>query len=206
MNSISCKFVDYLIENEILPLKMKEGYVYSFEVLFGKILNYSTLLVLGFINQNIIHTIFFMVAFLSLRGRTGGYHAPKKFLCYVWTIVIYYFVSEISEHLLFGNTEVLIGTVVISVIIIFLFSPVNHPNLELSKQEIQVCKSFSRWLAILISLIVFISVQLDIIPEYIPYSVAGMGMDAGLLILAKILKQEVPKDEKFERKNYERYC
>lgn len=206
MNGIACKLVDYMIKNEVILSQRKEEYIYSFEVLSGKILNYSTLFVLGYINQNIIHTLIFMITFLSLRGRTGGYHAAKESICYVSTILIYYFVSEISENFLPGNTEILLGTVIISSIAIFLFSPVNHPNLQLSKQEIQMCKSSSRWLVILIFIVVFIALWLDITPDYVPYMVAGMGMDSGLLILSKILKQEVPKDEGNKRKNFEEYC
>lgn len=206
MNWIACKFVDYLIESKIILSEQKEDYVYSFEVLLGKILNYSTLLILGYINQNIIQTLLFMVTFLSLRGWTGGYHASKESNCYLGTIVIYYFVSEIGEKLLSGNSIILVQTMVISIIVVFLFSPMNHPNLQLSRQEIQLCKRTSRWLVTLISVVVFFAICLDINSEYISYVVAGIGMDSGLLILSKILKQEVQKDESSERKNFKEYC
>lgn len=205
MNQLACKCVDYLIVNEIIPSDMREVYVYAFEVLFGKILNYGTLLILAYINHNIIPTLLFMMIFLSLRGRTGGYHASHPISCYLGTFIIYYSVSWVIAPFLHENIHILLWVFGISIIVIFLYAPINHPNLGLNKKEIQVCKSSSRWLSVLILVCVIISVWLEINSIYISYAAAGIGMDAGLLILAKILKQEVQKDEECERNNFKRY-
>ena len=204
MTNLAHRLVDYLIENDITSSSMRDVHIYSFEVLFGKILNYGTLLLLAYVNRNIISTLFFMLTFFSLRGRTGGYHAPRATGCYIGTLFIYFTVSKIIVKFLVQNTYTLFGTVVISSIIIFFFAPLNHPNLKLDENEIQACKNYSRWLAVLISTIIFMSIWLDIIPTFIPYIAAGIGIDAGLLILGKILKQEVQKDEEIEEETFKR--
>lgn len=191
MNGLAQRFVDYLIENHITSPEMRQEHIYGFEVLFGKILNYGTLLLLSIIDHNIIGTLFFMISFFTLRGRTGGYHAPRASVCYLGSILIYICVSRVMAPFLSGNTYALLGIMGISVVIIFLTAPVNHPNLCLDEKEIQLCKSSSRRLAIVISLSVCLFVWLEAVPIYTAYVVAGMGMDAGLLIFAKIIKQEV---------------
>lgn len=205
MHYVASQLVDYLIEKEITSSDMREEHTYGFEVMIGKILNYGTLLLISCVNHNLICTLFFMVTFFSLRGRTGGYHSKNPWNCYVGTLIIYFLVSIVISPALIENVWMLVSVVGFSIISIFLFSPVNHPDLELDEEEVKLCRSSSRWLVMLISLCVFISIWLDIIPVYISYVVAGMGMDAGLLILAKGLKQEVKKNEKNKRKGFKSY-
>lgn len=57
------KFVDYLIINNITSEDMREMHLYNFEVMIGKILNYGTLLLLSWINNNILQTLAFMSVF-----------------------------------------------------------------------------------------------------------------------------------------------
>ena len=61
---------------------------------------------------------------------------------------------------------------------------------SLSNEEIKDCKNVSRWLAILFTSIAIVLYEIGIIPECISYMVIGIGADAGLLIVAKIKKQE----------------
>ena len=191
MHNMACCLTDYLILNGLIEGEKSEEYIYGFEVIFGKILNYGTLLVLACINHNLIPTMFFMASFFSLRSRTGGYHAKKPLNCYLGTFIIYIFVTKAAAPLIMSSHYFLYGVVVISGILIFAFSPVNHPNLDLDEEEIRQCRNSSRWLTILISICVLFFVWLDMSPVFLSYIVAGMGMDAGLLLLAKIIKQEV---------------
>lgn len=80
-----------------------------------------------------------------------------------------------------------------AVIIIFLFAPVNHPNLNLDEKEIEACRIYSRYLSVVIGVVILISIMFKLILAYVPYIVAGIGTDAGLLIIAKLKKQEVER-------------
>lgn len=81
--------------------------------------------------------------------------------------------------------------VIVSVIIVFLFAPVNHPNLQLNDEEVRICKKSARRLIVGISIGAIILIKLNMISECVYYMIAGMGINTGLLLLAKILKQEV---------------
>lgn len=188
-------FTDYLIDNEITSIDMREEKIYEFELLLGKIINYGTIIFLAYLNGNLIHTIFFMISFFPLRERTGGFHCKNALNCYFGTVVLYFLVTKMIVPIMLVNTCVLLGIVGISGMIIYMVAPINHPNLELDKNEVKICKSSSRWLALLISTCIIIALWLKIMPVSIPYLAAGMGLDAGLLIVAKITKQEEKKDD-----------
>lgn len=195
MHNMAIRLTDYLILNKITTEEMREEYIYGLEVFFGKILNYGTLILLALINKNLIPNILFMVSFFSLRGRTGGYHSKSPLNCYFGSIIIYTSITKFIVLVVLNNNYMLIVIMSVSATIIFLLAPINHPNLVLNKEEIKVCKSSSRWLVILIIMCAASAIWLGINPVYIAYVVIGMGMDAGLLIIAKILKQEVKNEE-----------
>lgn len=195
MNQVANRFTEYLIVNGIANEGKREEQIYGIEVLLGKILNYGTIILLACVNDNFIPIIFFMMTFFSLRGRTGGFHCRSSRSCYLGTIAIYFFISKIITPIILMNSFLVPGIIGISGIIIYVIAPVNHPNLEMNKDEIITCRSSSRWLALLISISIMVFFMLKIIPVSVSYMVSGMGMDAGLLIVAKILKQEVKENE-----------
>lgn len=201
MNYLACKFVDYLIVNQIMPLEKRKEHIYNFEVLFGKILNYGTLLLLSYIDHNILPNLLFMVTFFSLRGRTGGFHAKTPFICYLGTLFTYYAVSKVFTPFLMVNSYSMYGMAGISVIIIFLFAPINHPNLALDREEIRQCKKYARVLAVLVFIYICTSIWLSFDPVYSSYVTVGVGLDAGFMLLAKLFKQEVKEDEESDGKD-----
>ena len=199
MNKLIIKIVNYLIKCEVVSEDMREIHIYSVEVMLEKLLCYTTLLLLSWINHNILQTVVFIIVFFSLRNWTGGFHAKKYMYCYFGTVAIYFGVSRGMIPVMMTNRHMLLLIVATSIITIFLGAPVNHPNLQLSSEEIQICKKSARKLIIFISITVGVLIKLNIISEYVSYIVAGIGMDAGLLLIAKIFNQEV-KNEEYEKK------
>lgn len=190
VNLLAERITEYFIRNGITTEEMREENIYGLEVLMGKIVNYTTLIVLSFWKHNTIPMICFMIVFFSLRGRTGGFHASTRINCYFGTIIMFFLITEIFVPLIKLSLISLIVTLIISDIIIFLLAPVNHPNLSLSNEEIKDCKNVSRWLVILFTSLAIVLYEIGIIPECISYMVIGIGADAGLLIVAKTKKQE----------------
>lgn len=193
MHQAAIRLTDYLIKNEITATGLREEYIYSFEVLFGKIINYGTLFLLAVLNKNILETIIFMCVFFTLRTRTGGYHASKAVYCYLCTYVIYFFTAKVFVPFLLLNSFFIVFIIISSVVCIFIFAPVNHPNLELDKAEIKVCRKNARIFSIILSCCILTLMWLNIFPVYTAYAAAGMGLDTGLILLSKIIKQEVQK-------------
>lgn len=194
MDKLIKKVTDWLIENQIISEQERELNAYGLEIYLGKVLVYGSLLILSIIQKNTIQTIFFMLSFFSLRGHTGGFHAKSRKSCYFMTLIIYFFVGKCYVQLLYNDLFFLL-TVVISGYSVYAFAPLNHPDLWLNSNEIKRSKDISRWLLILWVMVVCITRMMKIIPECNSYLTAGIGMDADLLILGKIMRQEVISNE-----------
>ncbi len=190
MYHMAVRITDYLIKHKVVSMNVREEYIYGFEILTGKIINYGTLLGLAYQNGNLIPTIFFMFVFFSLRGQTGGYHCKHTLSCYLCTWIIYMMIWIIPP-LLLQSRYIIVTVSILSTMIILLVAPVNHPNLRLSNEEIFICRRFSRRITLLIITGIFISLWLNVIHVSVLYAATALAMDAGLLVIAKFIKQEV---------------
>lgn len=196
MNSLAVYLTRFLIENSIVEEEMEEEYIYGFQRLVGKVINYTTLVGLALYSKALIPGIIFMVVFFSLRGRTGGYHAKTSVQCYLGTVIIYLVMSQVVVPTILGKVYVYIVVTVISGVTILLFAPVNHPKLLLDVQEVKMCKKSSRWLFLLISGCIWTAYALHAKQICLAYAVMGLGLDAALILIAKMVGQEVKEAEK----------
>lgn len=195
MHSLALYFTRCLIENDMADESHREDYIYGLEMAFGKFLNYTTLLVIALYYGKLIQSIIFMAAFFSLRGRTGGFHAKTALQCYIGTTGIYLLAIKGVVPFIMGNLYVYVGILIFSSIIIIAFAPVNHPALCLNGQEIEQCKKSSRRVLFLEVTCIGLAVLVNGKMTCLAYAVTGIGMDATLLCIAKIVKQEVRENE-----------
>lgn len=195
MTSFANYLTKCLIANDIVEKEQEEEYIYGFQKLLGKILNYTTLVLLSLYNEVLVPGIIFMIVFFSLRERTGGYHAKTPLRCYLGTVGSYFLMIRIAAPAIMGKDFIYIIIVVISILVIFIFAPVNHPNLLLDEQEIEVCRRSSRWLVILVAGGIWIACVLQAKEICVAYAVVGLGLDAVMILMAKIAGQEVKEHE-----------
>ena len=194
MNTLSNYLTRCLISNNIVEKEEEEEYVYGFQIIFGKLLSYTTLIFLSLYYEVLIPGLIFMGVFFSMRGRTGGYHARTSLRCYFATVVTYLVVVQVGAPVLVGREHVSIIISMVSVVIVFVFAPINHPNLMLDGQEIQVCRQSSRWLVSMVAGCIWIAYALPIRRICIVYAVMGLGLDALSILIAKITGQEVKEE------------
>lgn len=99
----------------------------------------SSALIIGLIFGLFVEITVFMITYIPLRSFAGGYHAKTAARCYIISIMIIVAVSFIIKYVLLsdGTYYVLLG---ISVIIIFIFSPVEAINKPLDKTEHKIYK------------------------------------------------------------------
>ena len=189
MYTISKKFVEHLIIQNLLSADKFDIYIYSLHKRLFSFLCQLTLIITGCIFFNVIEVILFSFIFKYLRSYTGGYHARTELLCFILSNLTLIFgliiASAIKEHYLFLSI-----LDILSVFIIILFSPVNHPNLKLTQIEMYAMQSVvHKRLIITVSLILI----LDII-KYENYStIASIALifTAISIILTKIIYPEV---------------
>lgn len=179
-----------MISSELIKAEKEDYYIYAIVSIFEKIIVFGTILVIGIANKIILPTIVFWVGFMGLRKRTNGFHAKKFYMCYIGTIIIYCMVIVIEPFL--TNYKYLMYTVVIlAASIIVVIGVINHPNMDLTKEEFVDSKRASRWFVLLEICILGMLIMLKVEQIYISYYSMGIIICAILMCIAKVTKQEI---------------
>ena len=132
----------------------------------------------------------FLVFFLELRKRTGGYHLDKYYKCYLATIVSYLVIVIISARLS-EHPQWLFAILVIAITGIVLIGTANHPNMHMTLDELTESKKAARIITLLEGCIILGCILLEADMVYISYMAIAVILCAALLCIAKIFKQEV---------------
>lgn len=183
-----------LIQKKILDEEHREDYKYILEIKFEKLVTYSILLFVALLIGKPMQGMLFAVSFVGLRQTTGGFHAESFCGCLLGSVLTLLLGVKIVVPLSECYTEATGCVLLLSIICILCFAPVNHPNLALTKEERKKHKYLS---------ICVLGIELGIIGigEYLHmhfqrYMVASLIICAVLILLAKIIRQEVKDDEK----------
>lgn len=144
-----------LVEKGVINENYKEIYRYGLESLFSAALELISIFILAFLFGNFFETLLFFLTFIPLRLYAGGYHARTHFKCYLLSIMMYIFFSAI---IYFTPSNLITGFSLIfsllSLIIVFLFSPVVHSNRHADKEHIKNCRKISLIIVALGTLII----------------------------------------------------
>ena len=134
------KLVDRMIGQEILESEKRDEYIYALTIRAEQVITYTLLAMVCLWTHNILEGLIYAVAFKGIRQYSGGYHAKTLLGCLVGTIAMLLAVVRWIAPFLQTHPIVMIFLVIISICVLFIFSPVNHPNLNLSKEENPVMK------------------------------------------------------------------
>lgn len=173
---------------------MEARYVYVFICWIEKFITVGSIIVISLMFHKLLPTIFFLVFFLELRKRTGGYHLDKFYRCYLASIVSYLVIVIISEKLS-EHPQWLFAIVLLAITGIGLIGTANHPNMHMTSDELMESKKSARTIVLLEGCIILGCVLLDADMVYISYMAIAVILCAALLCIAKIFKQEVRENE-----------
>ena len=132
----------------------------------------------------------FLTFFLSLRKRTGGFHANSFLQCYLGTLSISVGIIHVCS-ILVNHMYIVYVLLGCSILVIAIIGTVNHPNLAMNCIELQESKKAARYLLGLECMILLTAIELEISELFICYMSVSIILCAFLVCLAKILKQEV---------------
>lgn len=128
------RITNYLICKNTIDDDNREIYQYGLEQIFTTALNILTTLVLGIIFGKIYQGIVFVVAFMTLRSYSGGYHASTSIRCYIFSVIS--IVAGLSVmKLVEVNRFVCLVLLILSSIIILVLSPIETVNKPLDEIE-----------------------------------------------------------------------
>lgn len=167
-----------------------EHYGYALVTMTERAITVGTMLSIGLVFNQFMPTICFLVFFLSLRKRTGGYHADKFWQCYLVTVIIY--VAIIQAAAVFSENPVAEYVMLaFAVLVIGVIGTVNHPNMDMDRDELRESKKAARLCVLMETSVIVALTALEINGLYVSYMSLAVILCASLLCVAKIIKQEV---------------
>ena len=190
-------FVEFLIQNGSLEEKYREDSIYGLTLAIEKAVAYVVLLGIAFFLGKPVEGLVFLISFLLLRQTTGGFHAKTFFGCLFGSGVTFFLVLEILAPL---TERYLLPAGILflfSIICIFCFSPVNHPNLMLTGEEKRRHRYLSRGVLALETGVAGIFTILH--TGWKQYVIMAVIVCAVFILIAKLIRQEVIEDEVNEK-------
>lgn len=187
---MALKIVNQMEMQKIISKSNCEYYEYALIAMVENAVTVGTMLLLGIVFGKFLQTVCFLMFFLSLRKRTGGFHADKFWQCYLGTVITYIAVIQIVP-MLCRNPVVMFGMLSLAILLICVIGTVNHPNMDMNKSELQESKKAARLLVLMEVMIIAALVYLKADILYIGYMSVAVILCAFLMCLAKIIKQEV---------------
>ncbi len=182
--SLSYKFANILIRNEVIENEDFEIYRYGFETLTYFIVNISVALFIGIIFDKFIHTIVFLSCYCTLRQFTGGYHARNYTECTITFAAMYGLIILVANNIdIYRFKYLLILLLLVSTTVIYKVAPLEHRNKPLSIDEKMNYKNVIKKITFLINFIVITSLTFNVISEYIIYSALAVFLILILLLV-----------------------
>lgn len=121
--------IRYMTEEKMIKENLKEDYTYALISILEKFITIGSILIISIVIRKSIPSILFLLFFLSLRERTGGFHFRTYAKCYLATVVAYIIIVSISP-ILSENLYLLLVIFIFAICCIGFIGTVNHPNMN----------------------------------------------------------------------------
>lgn len=189
INRVITGIVGQMEKEHLIMPQEKDDYIYAYEVICEKVISLGTIVILGMLLDNLVNTVLYMLFFLTLRKRTGGFHMPTFFKCYIGSVILY-LITYCSISYTY-NYYVMVILLVVSILVIGVVGTVNHPNMHMDSMELSGNRRRARINLAIETGVIIISIYIGIDKVSIGYMAMGVIQCAILLCMAKIMKQEV---------------
>lgn len=153
---LSNNITNLLVTNSVINDEI-EIYRYGIELIISSIIGITGILIISILTNHMIEGCIYLIAFVSIRKFTGGYHCKTYFACkacFIGLFVIYLFISLTAMPSLFMNI-----LYVISFISIWLLAPCDHENKPFSEKEFIRYGNISKFIISIYSLLIVIMYQ-----------------------------------------------
>lgn len=185
----------------LVGMCIQKGYVsqdeapwlrYALERRVTSIIAFVPLLIIGLSITNPARLFAFLITFFLLRTRTNGFHAKSVGRCLLYSIFGEVFFLKVLPMV--WNDIVAFIALAMSSILIWVLAPYNHPNMDLSSEEVTACANSAKWRLgmLVLSLSILYIWQQENLAEGI---LLGIVMTASTLATAYCL-QETEVEEK----------
>lgn len=145
---------DKLIKVSAINHDDQEVCSYGLEIAISSILSIVAVIILGIFYGKLIHSIFFLIAYCTLRAQAGGFHASCHRNCI--SLFIFSFIIIISKINILKDSSIIFLTWGICMVILFLYAPVEALNNPLDEK----IKKIMRKKSLILCFIFFLFYQL----------------------------------------------
>lgn len=133
--------MDRLINNILFKMQAEkfmdeediEIYQFGLECMLLKLVHIVSYILIGICMKELVSLLVSGSILISLRRKTGGYHAKTKMGCYIFSCVVVFLLC-LTNKIIITPTYGVIGMAVVDIIII-LFAPVENENRVLESDE-----------------------------------------------------------------------
>ena len=129
---MACFFSD----NKIIAAEDSEVYAYGIELLLSTIFNLVVAIIIALISNEFIPCVINLTAFVTIRMYAGGYHADTHWGCMLTLVCVLSAFILIIKTFSTATIRFLSPILwVLSVLILYKFAPVEHPNKPISEKK-----------------------------------------------------------------------
>lgn len=136
----------------LVGMCIQKGYVsqnesewlrYALEKRIISLITFVPVLILGVLLTNPANLLAFLFTFFSLRTRTNGFHAESVGRCLLYSMLGEVFFLKVLPMV--WNGIIAFIALTMSIILIWVLAPYNHPNMNLSSEEVTACAKSAKW-------------------------------------------------------------
>lgn len=180
-------FTNMCIDNGYITQEQAPWLHYGIEKRVTTLLISIPMIIIGSLISSPSMAVSFYISFYLLRSRTNGFHASSFVGCFALSILTEIFFLGFLPHI--WNKAVATVLLIVSIIFIFILAPYNHPNMDLSSEELAECARSAkrRLLGLILSLIIMHILHIN---ELATGILLGIVMVAVTLTFAYIPKGE----------------
>lgn len=150
MENVYSNILDLMLTKGYISKENQDLYLYAMKVLFRSIINMTALFVTGIVLGLLKESIFMFLSFFVLRKFAGGLHSDKYITCFLSSLFINIGGLLLIKNTWFVSKNIFTIIMLVSASLIVVFSPVKHPNKEISNKEEKIYKVFSAVLSVII--------------------------------------------------------
>ena len=179
--------INKMLDCGVIDDTEKEYMDYCLALLGGWCIFLTITVIAGIIFRCSVGMLFFVIFYSMLRCYVGGIHCKKHLNCYlistiITLVVAYVGTKEFDNRYIFEITA-------FSLVMVLIFGAVNHPDLDWSDEELQRAKNRARLISTFEASLIILLMSL------------GLGLNAVLLVLARIIRKEGSRFETNYSKN-----
>ena len=191
---IAANIAKQMTEERLIGKEQEVYYIYAIVTYAEQLITVGTILLISLFIDEFVPTLFFLLFFLLLRKRTGGYHFNSFMGCYIGTVATYIIIINLNT-IIVKHPYILLIALFLSIAIIGLIGTVNHPNMHMNMEELAGSKKAARILTLIEGSIIYLLYIMGADMICISSMSVAVVLCAILLCAAKIVKQEVKENE-----------